>query len=124
MKFHPGWIGVGLALATAAGAQEPAAWEAEPTRGAAPEQDIRRVELARLPDGAALLRVRCAAAPDPARMRILLDRDGPEKGAPPAGWDALLEGETQYAPAPGAAVAGAWDEAGAALVARADDGLV
>ncbi len=57
---------------------------------------VEGVEVFRGEDGALVFRMGFAAPPDPARVRILLDVDGPVTGEIETGADYMLEGQVLY----------------------------
>lgn len=83
--------------------------------------DLVRIEWLRMGEHAGCV-VHFLDAPQPDRVRILIDVDGPDRGAAPEGADFMVEGQRFYRHA-GEDDAWTWDAIGEALVMEEDRAL-
>ena len=86
-----------------------------------PALDLVRIEWLRMGEHAGCV-VHFLDAPQPDRVRILIDVDGPDRGAAPEGADFMVEGQRFYRHA-GEDDAWTWDAIGEALVMEEDRAL-
>lgn len=88
---HAASVLAALAIVVDIGASEPPV----------PELDLLEAMPMREASGGIVFALTLAAPADAARMRILIDTDGPTKGEPSSGAEFLVEGATLYAYPPG-----------------------
>ncbi|MBU0678577.1 MAG: hypothetical protein KJ626_10715, partial [Verrucomicrobia bacterium] len=97
-----------LPRATFSKPAEPQFVDGDPSPVEPAQLDIKDVSIFRSGDEGLVFRVRCGGAVDLNRLRILIDKDGPESGEPNTGAELMLEGPTLYVH-PAGGVAWEWN---------------